>query len=198
MVQGEGGGAGAGSGNYQGDPAGGGSGGGNTGAGQQGGQGRGGGAAGGLGGGFGQGGLGNILQFRYRLVGFSQSTRQEYDLLQTGYTYSSADDAVSGGREKADNNLEVVRVFGEPSISGFASKQFTYSERLTEQTNREAAERDKAIRDAQDNPDTLDLSGDGAGGDDGLGAETGPPWLIIAIIAVVLIVVIALFMKGGS
>jgi ABC-type dipeptide/oligopeptide/nickel transport system permease subunit len=138
------------------------------------------------------------LQFRYRLRGFSQSTRQEYDILKTAYIYGSADDAVAGGREKGDNNLEVVRVFGEPNIAGFNPKQFTYSDRLTEQTNREAAERDAAYRYAQEHPGTLDLGGDGAGADNALAGLAGDNWMIIAVIAVVLIAIIAIYLgKGG-
>jgi hypothetical protein len=148
------------------------------------------------------------------LVGFSQTNREEYVIRSSLFNYGSAPDAIAGGREKGDNNLEVVRVFADASIPGFAGQQYTYSDRYTTQSNQAAADADAAYRAAQDNPGTLDLGGDGKGADNALaglagdnygkGADNalmglaGDNWLIIAVIAVVLIAIIAIYMgKGG-
>lgn len=157
-------------------------------------QGRGGGAAGQAGAGSGEEGS---LQFKYRLVGWNQSTKGEQDLKSSSFVYGSAEDAIAGGRQLGDNDPEVIRIYAAPSIIGFAGKQYTYTDRYAAAWSAENEATGGHIANWPGDVGTYD-TGAGAGADNAAWGSGGPSWLIIAVIVIIIIAAVAFYIKGAG
>lgn len=160
------------------------------------GQGDPGGSAGGQSGGYGEGGQ---LQYRYRLVGLKwvwddktnadprlwAGHSEEYDISTTGYIYGSVSDALAAGKVAGEADGNCVRVFSEPSMTGFTSEQYTWTDRYQTISNSGAKEADEAYQKiASDKGDTPPL-------------ELGDwPLKLLIIGGIIAVMVYFLFIKG--
>ena len=120
----------------------------------------------------------------------------DYDAGTSAYTYGNPDEAIEAGKGAATNNTAIFRVYAEPNMKGFASKQFTYTDRLETLTNLGSTESEEAY---EDYTTTKDLDLPAAGGDLSFSLDSIPQEAIMAVIAVIVIVaIIAVLISVGG